>query len=307
MPDYWGRDLPINKGRYNFDTIKVDYFRDDQVQTEAVKGNAIDVHLENVPQRWATAYDFPPLHRGIFKKDEFTLSKPAGLWWPIFWNLEQKRFQDIRVREALWLMGDFEWGSRRSFHFFGEGLSFFEGSELAARGLPDEAELKLLQPLEGQIPARVFTDAYGPQPNQGSGWHRENFLRADALLKEAGWIVRGWKARPHRDRRTIPHPDGGRFSGAGPSLAGDCAKGGATRYHHQYQGTGNLQLALPDAFGRLRRRRYRFSAGLHPDHAGHQQLPQLGRRSGLQLQLVQSQGSCRGYSDRTPLFRPHLG
>lgn len=189
VPDYWGRDLPINKGRYNFDTIKVDYFRDDQVQTEAVKGNAIDVHLENVPQRWATAYDFPPLHRGIFKKDEFTLSKPAGLWWPIFWNLEQKRFQDIRVREALWLMGDFEWGSRRSFHFFGEGLSFFEGSELAARGLPSEAELKLLQPLEGQIPDRVFTDVYHPQPNQGSGWHRENFLRADALLKEAGWIV----------------------------------------------------------------------------------------------------------------------
>ena len=102
VEDYWGKDLPVNRGRHNFDTIKVDYFRDDQVQTEAIKGNVIDVHLENVPSRWATAYDTPAYRSGVFRKHEFRLAKPAGLWWPIFWNMEQPRFQDIRVREALW-------------------------------------------------------------------------------------------------------------------------------------------------------------------------------------------------------------
>ena len=112
-PDYWGRDLPVNRGRYNFDRVKYDYFRDDQMQTEAVKGNAVDIHVENVPRRWATAYDFPPVDAGLFKLEFLPRSKPAGLWWPIFWNLDQPRFQDIRVREALWLLNDFKWGNRR--------------------------------------------------------------------------------------------------------------------------------------------------------------------------------------------------
>ena len=101
------RILPIYKGRYNFDVIKFDYFRDDQVQTEALKGNAIDVHVENLPRLWETAYTFTPTEIGIFKKSYVPQMRPAGLWWPIFWNLEQKRFQDIRVREALWLLNDF--------------------------------------------------------------------------------------------------------------------------------------------------------------------------------------------------------
>ncbi|MEQ8857873.1 MAG: extracellular solute-binding protein [Pseudomonadales bacterium] len=190
VADYWGRDLPINRGRYNFDTIEVDYFRDDQVQTEAVKGNVIDVHLENVPSRWATAYEFPAFRAGVFRKTEFTLSKPAGLWWPIFWNLAQPRFQDVRVREALWLQSDFEWSNVKSHGFWGQATSFFHGSELAARGLPSAAELELLEPLREQIPPRVFTEPYRPPPNQGHGWHRDNLLRSAELLREAGWQVR---------------------------------------------------------------------------------------------------------------------
>jgi microcin C transport system substrate-binding protein len=214
VDDYWGKDLPINKGRYNFDTVKVDYFRDDQVQTEAFKGNVIDIHLENVAQTWATAYDTPALRAGMYKKTEFAVLKPAGLWWPIFWNMDQPRFHDIRVREALWLMSDFEWGSRRSYGFWGEGLSFFNDSELASRGLPSEAELALLEPLRGQIPERVFTQPYQPAPNQGSGWHRENFIRAAQLLREAGWII--------RDGRLV-HQDTGepfhlRFLAVSPAL-----------------------------------------------------------------------------------------
>jgi len=216
VPDYWARDLPINRGRYNFDTIKVDYFRDDQVQTEAVKGNVIDVHLENVPSRWATAYDTPAHRADVFKTEEFRLSKPAGLWWPVFWNMEQPRFQDIRVREALWLMSDFEWVNKRSYGFWGLATSFFHDSELAARGLPSALELEILKPLRGQIPERVFTEAYEPPPNQGPGWHRENLLRAAALLREAGWVVRDNRLVHERTGETFHI----RFVAVSPALAG---------------------------------------------------------------------------------------
>jgi microcin C transport system substrate-binding protein len=215
VDDYWGRDLPINKGRYNFDTIKVDYFRDDQVQTEAFKGNVVDVHMENVAQTWATSYDTPAFRAGMFKKKEVGVLRPAGLWWPIFWNMDQERFHDPRVREALWLMSDFQWGNRRSYGFYGEGLSFFNDSELASQGLPSEAELKLLEPLRGQIPDRVFTHVYRGTPNQGSGWRRENFLEAARLLREAGWII--------RDGRLVHEETGElfniRFLAVSPALA----------------------------------------------------------------------------------------
>jgi len=190
VPDYWGSELPINKGRYNFDTIKVDYFRNDLMQTEALKGHVTDVHLENVPPRWAMAYNVPSVKAGMLRKDEFHLLRPAGMWWSLFWNMDQPMFSDIRVREALWLMNDFEWGNRRSYGFWGEALSFFQGSELASTGLPSAQELVLLEPLRGQIPERVFTTPYTGTPNQGTGNSRENFVRADQLLKDAGWIVR---------------------------------------------------------------------------------------------------------------------
>lgn len=191
VPGWWGEKVPINRGRYNFDRIKVDYFRDDQVQTEAVKGHEVDVRFETVPSTWATGYDTPAVRQGFLRKAEFTISRPGGLWWPIFWNLEQARFQDIRVREALWLMSDGEWSNKRSWGFWGLPTSFFHGSELAATGLPNELELRLLEPLREQVPPRVFTEPFKLPPNQGGGWHRENLLRAEALLREAGWVIEG--------------------------------------------------------------------------------------------------------------------
>ena len=190
VPDYWGRDVPINTGRYNFDTIKVDYFRNDLLQTEALKGHVTDVHLENVPPRWATAYNIPSVEAGILRKDEFNLLRPSGMWWSLFWNMDKPLFRDIRVREALWLMSDFAWGNRRSYGFWGEALSFFQGSELAATGLPSAAELVLLEPLRGKIPERVFTTPYTGTPHQGTGNSRQNLVRANQLLNAAGWVVR---------------------------------------------------------------------------------------------------------------------
>ena len=216
-PDYWGRDLPVNRGRYNFDRVKYDYFRDDQMQTEAVKGNAIDIHVENVPRRWATAYDFPPVDAGLFRLDYLPRSKPAGLWWPIFWNLEQPRFQDVRVREALWLLNDFQWGNQRQgYGFFDVATSFFHRSHLAATGLPDAQELALLEPLRDLVPPRVFTEPYAPPPNQGSGWHRRNLLRAAELLREAGWVIRDGR----RVHERTGEPFFIRFVAVSPALGG---------------------------------------------------------------------------------------
>ncbi len=189
VEDYWGKDLPVNVGRYNFDVVKFDYFQDDQIQTEAIKGNLVDIHVENVSRTWFASYDIPAVDAGHMIKKEHKLARPAGLWWPMFWNMEQPRFQDIRVRKALWLLGDADWTNRRSYEFFEQATSFFHDSEMAASGLPSDAELKLLNPLRSQIPETVFTEAYKPQPNTGAGWSRANLLEAARLLKEAGWVI----------------------------------------------------------------------------------------------------------------------
>lgn len=190
VDDYWAKDLPVMKGRYNFDTIKIDYFRDDQVQTEAVKANVVDVHLENVPRRWAQSYDIPAVEQGYLIKRDNRALRPGGLWWPIFWNMAQPRFQDIRVREALWMARTgWDWGSRRSYGFFAQATSFFHDSDFASSGLPSEKELKLLEPLRGKIPERVFTEPYQRAPHGDVGWHRDNIIKAAELLREAGWVI----------------------------------------------------------------------------------------------------------------------
>ena len=172
VSDYWGANLPVMRGRYNFDELKWDYFRDDQVQTESLKGDVIDVHEENIPRLWNTAYDFPATQAGVFNQQWLPIQKPWGLWWPIFWNLDQPRFQDVRVREALWLVSDFYWLNWTNYDFYGVAESFFHGSELASRELPSERELKFLEPIRHLLPPRVFTDTFHPPPNGGQGWHR---------------------------------------------------------------------------------------------------------------------------------------
>ncbi len=190
VPDYWGQDLPVMKGRFNFDVLKYDYFADDRLKTEAVKGDVIDFHIENIPGYWERDYDTPAFRAGVFRQEWLPVEQPWGLWWPVFWNLDQPRFQDVRVREALWLVSDFVWLNRTNFDFYGLATSYFHGSELAARELPDERELKLLEPVREHVPPRVFTEPYQAPPNGGGGWHRENLIRAAALLREAGWVVR---------------------------------------------------------------------------------------------------------------------
>jgi microcin C transport system substrate-binding protein len=188
--DYWGKDLPVNKGRHNFEEVKFDYFKDENVMGEAHKGNVFDVREEGVSKNWATYYDFPAVHAGLFIKDLRPLNRVEGLWWPIFWNVEKPNLQDIRVREALWLLFDFAWTNRVLFYdFYNTGISFFQNSPMAHQGLPGEKELALLEPWRDQLPSRVFTEPFANPPSTGVGPQRQNIKRAIALFKEAGWEV----------------------------------------------------------------------------------------------------------------------
>jgi microcin C transport system substrate-binding protein len=191
VPDYWGKDLPVNRGRYNFDEIVFDYFRDDQVMFEAIKGDLIDVRQEMLPARWHNGYDIPAVRRGDLKQELVQLLRPAGLHWPLFWNMASEHLRDIRVREALYLLKDAKWANRVLNHgFWDTPTSFFHDSEFAHRGTPSERELRLLEPFRETVPERVFTQEFTLNAHHGRGWHRTNVLKALALLEDAGWEVR---------------------------------------------------------------------------------------------------------------------
>ena len=190
VDNYWGRDIPVNKGRYNFDIIKFDYFKDENVMGEAHKSNVFDVREESVSKNWATYYDFPAVTAGLFKRDLRPLNRVEGLWWPLFWNVEKAPLNDIRVREALWLLFDFKWTNKVLFYdFYNTGISFFQNSPMAHQGLPSEKELKLLEPWRDQVPERVFTEPFKHPYSSGVGVQRENLTRAVALFKEVGFEV----------------------------------------------------------------------------------------------------------------------
>ena len=191
VPDYWGAELPVNVGRYNFDRIKFDYFRDESVMLESQKGDVIDVRTETVSKNWMTAYGFPAVRAGHFKRELVDLSRPWGLWAPVIWNLDVDKFKDIRVREALWLMSEFRWTNRvLMYGFYNYAKSYFYNSPMASSGIPSEKELELLEPWRGKIPDRVFTHEWVGNETEGFGYNRENVKRALALMKEAGWEIR---------------------------------------------------------------------------------------------------------------------
>lgn len=189
-PNYWGRDIPVNKGRYNFDRVKWDYFRDDFVVFEALKGGIINISHESEAKNWATAYTFPAFNEGYVKRELVQLSKPWGLWYPVTWNMNSPKFKDIRVREALWLLSEFNYYNRvLMFDFFNYAKSYFYGSKMASSGLPSPKELELLTPWRGQIPDRVFTHEWVGNETSGYGFDRDNVKRSLELFEEAGWEI----------------------------------------------------------------------------------------------------------------------
>ena len=193
VEDYWGKDLPINKGQYNFDRLRFDYFRDDVVIRQALKSGNIDFRNENQAKAWALDYDVPPVRQGWLKKVGIPHQQTTGMQAFVM-NTRRPLFQDARVRRALAYAFDFEWTNKNL--FFGQysrTASYFSNSELASKGLPEGEELEILERYRGRIPDTVFTTPYSVPETDGSGWLRDNLRRAFELLAAAGWVVRDLK------------------------------------------------------------------------------------------------------------------
>ncbi len=191
VADYWGKDLPVNRGRHNFDTIRYDYYRDGGVALEAFKAGQYDIRVENSSKNWATGYENSPAFRDhLFKKEEIPNKIPTGMQGFAF-NTRRPLFQDARVRQALGYLFDFEWSNKNLFYdAYTRTKSYFSNSDLASSGLPTPDELNILDKYKGQIPDAVFTTAYEPPKTDGSGNIRDNMRQALRLLKEAGWSVK---------------------------------------------------------------------------------------------------------------------
>ena len=193
VADYWGRDLPVNRGKNNFDRIRYDYFRDGTVIRQALKAGLVDFREENTAKSWALEYDVPALRDGWLKKVEIPHGQPTGMQAFIM-NTRRDVFKDWRVRRALAYAFDFEWTNPKLFfNQYTRTESYFSNSELAATGVPEGEELETLERYRGRVPEAVFTTPYEAPRTDGSGWPRDNLRRAFALLEEAGWVVRDMK------------------------------------------------------------------------------------------------------------------
>ena len=190
--DYWGRNLPVNRGRFNFDEVRFDYFRDASVMLEAFKSGAIDLRLEDDPGRWADAYDIDAVHDGRIVKAEFDIGLPAGMTALVF-NTRRAVFSDPRVRRALMTLFDFEWVNRTLYNgLFKRTTSYFERSYLASTGRPaDTRERALLAPFPNAVRPEFLEGTYQFPISDGSGQNRVNQKAAYALLTEAGMVLKG--------------------------------------------------------------------------------------------------------------------
>lgn len=189
VKDYWAADLLPNKGHNNFDRIVYDYFRDDTVAFESFKSGGLNVRREWDVTTWHGGYDFPALKDGRVRQESLRHGRPDRVRAFIF-NTRRPPFDDIRVRRALNLAFDFEWVNRSLFHDQYERIaSYFPNTNLAATGTPSAAELDLLAPWKDKLSPDIFGPAYAPPRNATPAEKRENLLKADALLKEAGWSV----------------------------------------------------------------------------------------------------------------------
>jgi peptide/nickel transport system substrate-binding protein len=191
-PDYWGRDLPINRGFWNFDEIRFDYYRDDNAYFEAFKKGLYDVRAELDPSRWQSGYDFPALRQGRVIKDSFPTGLPKGLSAFVF-NTRRPLFADVRVREAIAALFDFEWVNNNFFFgLYERSGSYFEGSELSALGRPaNERERNLLAAYPQAVRADIMDGTWRPEGSDGSGRDRDNLKKALALFAAAGFDLKG--------------------------------------------------------------------------------------------------------------------
>ncbi len=190
-PDYWGKDLPINVGRNNFDTIRVEYFADSNAAFEAFKAGAFTFRVENSSKNWATGYDFPALQKGWVVKRELPDGTQAS-GQSFAFNLRHPQFQDPRVRQAIGLMFNFEWSNESLFYGLYKRIdSYAENSYLEAKGLPSPEELAVMKPIADLLPEGILeSEPVGaPVSRADQAFDRANARKAAKLLDEAGWKV----------------------------------------------------------------------------------------------------------------------
>lgn len=193
VEDWWGRELPVNRGYYNFDRLRYVVYRDQLVARQALKAGVIDVFIESQAKAWATEYEIDAVRDGRLLKEEFEDLSSGGMQTFVF-NTRRSIFQDRKVRWALAHAFDFEWTNQNLFNgLYVRPNSYFFPTELGAYGLPSPEELAILEPYRGRVPDEVFTQEYQPPTTDGSGWPRENLAKAFQLLDEAGWEVRDMK------------------------------------------------------------------------------------------------------------------
>lgn len=189
--DYWARDLNVNRGRFNFDELRYEYYRDRTLELQALKAGAFDLREEFTSKEWATGYDIPQVRDGRMVLLTLPDASPSGAQG-FFLNTRRPALADRRVRQALDLAFDFEWTNAKLFYsLYTRTESFFENSDLKAEGPPSEAELKLLEPFRGRVPSEVFGPPYKPPVTDASGKDRDLLQKATALLAEAGYTLKG--------------------------------------------------------------------------------------------------------------------
>ncbi len=199
VENYWAENLPVRRGLHNFDTIRIDYYRDPTVALEAFKSHEYDFRVENTAKVWATAYAGPNFDGGLIAKEEIRHSIPTGMQG-FFFNTRRAKFKDRTVRQALAYAFDFEWTNKNLFNgAYTRTKSYFSNSEMASAGLPGPDELALLEPFRDRLPPEVFVKTYEPPVTDGSGNVRRNLRAALKLLREAGWTIRDG---------TLSSPDG---------------------------------------------------------------------------------------------------
>lgn len=189
-PNYWARGLAVNRGRFNFDQIRIDYYRDRSVAFEAFMSGEYDFHEEFVSNRWATQYNKPPVERGWIIRETLPDKRPSGVQ-AFFFNLRRAKFQDRRVRQALSLAFDFEWTNKSLFFdLYSRTNSMFENSRLAAHNPLTKAEKTLLESFQDKVPPEVFEKPFQAPRTSGNGNNRANLIEAVGLLRDAGWAVK---------------------------------------------------------------------------------------------------------------------
>jgi peptide/nickel transport system substrate-binding protein len=191
-PDYWGRDLAVNRGLWNFDEIRLDFYREANSQFEAFKRGLYDFRVETEPLRWHEGYDFPAARNGEVIRDSIRTGLPQPSEFFVF-NTRRPVFSDIRVRRALTLLFDFEWINRNYFFgLYGHSASFFAGSELSAYGRPaDDREREFLKPFASHVAPEILDGSYRLPVSDGSGRDRASLRKALGLLSEAGYDLHG--------------------------------------------------------------------------------------------------------------------